>query len=166
MGKKIAGTMLGSVLKIIITIVIVFFVYRFAMSAYGFGYRVFTEPPVSEASKEVVTVAIAEGKSALEIGKILEKNGLIRDAKLFAIAEIFSSYNKEIKPGIYDLSPAMTMEEMMKVMSTTDQPEEETEVIDESEDTEPMEEEPMENTNETEDLGEGTENPEGNEGNE
>ena len=94
-------------------------VYRFALSAYDFGYRIFAEEPVSPEPGLTMSVAIVEGKSAKEIGEILEEKGLIRNAWLFYLQEFFSSYHKELKPGIYELNTAMTPEEMMAVMAAS-----------------------------------------------
>lgn len=55
---------------------------------------------------------------------MLEERGLIRDANLFVIQELLSENHGKIQSGIYDLSTAMTAEEMLNVMSA-DAPEEE-----------------------------------------
>ena len=94
-------------------------VYRFALQAYDFGYRIFAEEPVSPEPGLTMSVAIVEGKSPLEVGQILEEKGLIRNAYLFYLQEMFSSYHKELQPGVYELNTAMTPEEMMAVMATS-----------------------------------------------
>ena len=55
--------------------------------------------------------------SAMEVGKMLEERGLIRDANLFVLQELLSENHGKMQPGIYDLSTAMTAEEMMDVMA-------------------------------------------------
>ena len=72
---------------------------------------------MSAGSGRVITVTIESGDTAKEIGNILEKNGLIRDAKLFQIQEMLSEYKDKMLPGTYELSTAMTTEEMMEIMS-------------------------------------------------
>ena len=99
------------------SIVIIMLVYRFALDAYDFGYRIFAETPVSPEPGLTMSVAIVEGKSVMEIGEILEGKGLIRDAYLFYLTEFFSTYHKKLQPGVYELSTAMTPEEMMGVMA-------------------------------------------------
>jgi UPF0755 protein len=98
-------------------VVIMMLVYRFALDAYDFGYRIFAETPVSPEPGLTMSVAIVEGKSVMEIGEILEGKGLIRDAYLFYLQEMFSTYHKKLQPGVYELSTAMTPEEMMGVMA-------------------------------------------------
>ena len=58
-----------------------------------------------------------EPVSAKDVGQMLEERGLIRYANLFVIQELLSENHDKIQPGIYDLSTAMTAEEMLEVMS-------------------------------------------------
>ncbi len=102
---------------VVILAVIMMLVYRFALDAYDYGYRIFAEEPMSPEPGLTMSVAIVEGKSVSEIGKILEDKGLIRNATLFYLQEMFSSYHKKLQPGIYELSTAMTPEEIMALMS-------------------------------------------------
>ena len=106
-------------------------IYRFSFDSYDFGYRIFAEEPVSPAPGVTISVAIVEGKSTKEIGEILEEKGLIRSSALFFLQEKFSSYHGKLQPGIYELSTAMTPEEMMAIMAehygeTTEEDAEET----------------------------------------
>ena len=47
----------------------------------------------------------------------MEEKGMIRDARLFYVQELLSSYHNKIKPGIYELRSDMTAREMLAVMS-------------------------------------------------
>ncbi|MBR3525240.1 MAG: endolytic transglycosylase MltG [Lachnospiraceae bacterium] len=115
--RKVAWAIIKTVFGIVIAAVIMMLVYRFSLNAYDFGYRIFAEEPVSPEPGLTKSVAIVEGKSALEIGQVLKEKGLIRDARLFSFQELFSSYHKKLQPGIYELNTAMTPEEMMAVMA-------------------------------------------------
>ena len=66
-----------------------------------------------------MSVAIVEGKSVMEIGQILEEKGLIRSAYLFYLQEMVSSYHGKLQPGVYELSTAMTPEEMIEIMAAS-----------------------------------------------
>lgn len=92
--------------------------YQGGKIAYGFGYRVFTESPIDlpEEGKDKV-VQVAPGMGGRELGGLLQKKGLIRDANLFFIQLKLSAYSKTIKEGTYTLSTSMTAQEMMQVMS-------------------------------------------------
>ena len=116
--RRVAWAIIKTIFAVVIAAVIMMLVYRFALEAYDFGYRIFAEDPVSPEPGLTMSVAIVEGKSAMDIGKILEEKGLVRNAWLFYLQEFFSSYHKDLQPGIYELNTAMTPEEMMAVMSS------------------------------------------------
>lgn len=115
--RKVAWAIVKTIFGVVIAAVIMMLVYRFALEAHDFGYRIFAEEPVSPEPGLTISVAIVEGKSAMDIGKILEEKKLIRNAYLFYLQEFFSSYHKQLQPGIYELNTAMTPEQMMAVMA-------------------------------------------------
>ncbi len=115
--RQMVTAVIGTVLKVVFAIVVIVLVYKAAVVAYDYGYRVFQEPPVSESPGMDVVVEITVGKSPLQIGQILETKGLIKDAKLFYIQNLLSRYKDKLQPGVYTLNTSMTMEEMMGVMA-------------------------------------------------
>lgn len=115
--RQMVMAVLGTVLKVLIAVLVIMFIYKGAVIAYDYGYRVFKEEPVAESPGVDVTVEITVGKSALQIGEILETKGLIRDAKLFYVQNLLSNYKDKLQAGVYTLNTSMTMEEMMAVMS-------------------------------------------------
>lgn len=123
--KEIVASVFGMALKIIVAVLIVMFVYKYAFVAYDYGYRLFGEQPITSGEGRNVTVTIPEGADAKKVGEILETKGLIRDAQLFAIQEKLSDYRNSILPGEYELNTSMTAEQMLAVMAT--KPEAETE---------------------------------------
>lgn len=106
------------VIKVVVVAAVVVFIFRGATQAYDFGYRVFADEPVSVSGGRTITVGISEAMKISDIAQMLEEKGLIEDAKLFVVQELLSAYHDEILPGIYDLSTAMTAQEMLAVMST------------------------------------------------
>ena len=115
--KEVVISVFSTVFKIVLAIIIVMLVYKWSLQAYDYGQRVFNEPPMSAGSGRTVTIVINEGDSAKEIGKKLEKNGLIRDAILFRIQEMLSAYKDKLQPGTYELNTSMKTEEMMEIMA-------------------------------------------------
>ncbi len=113
---QILATILSAIVKIAIAIWIVNFIYTKTLAAYDFGYRVFTEAPISPAPGRDVTVSYTEGKSFKDLAKNLEEKGLVRDYKLAMVQMYVSAYKNTIKPGAYTLNTSMTTEEMMKDM--------------------------------------------------
>ena len=114
--RELVGSVIETVIKVVVTIVVVMAVYRFSVTAYDYGVRVFAEEPMSASPGESVTVVIPDGKSTKEVGDILEKNGLIRDANLFVIQEMLSGLEHGLAPGTYELNTAMTIGDMIKQM--------------------------------------------------
>lgn len=115
--KQIIVAVLGMILKVAVAVFVIVIVYKGAVMAYDYGYRVFQEPPVAEKPGTDVVVEITVGKSALQIGEILAAKGLIRDARLFYVQNLLSHYKDKLRAGTYTLNTSMTIEEMMEVMS-------------------------------------------------
>ena len=115
--KEVVISVFSTVFKIVLAIIIVMLVYKWSLLAYDYGQRVFNEPPMSAGSGRNVTITVEEGDTAKEIGEKLEKNGLIRDAMLFRIQEMLSTYKDKLKPGTYELNTSMTTDAMMEIMS-------------------------------------------------
>ena len=113
---QILATILSAIVKIAIAIWIVNFIYTKTLAAYDFGYRVFTEAPISPAPGRDITISYTEGKSYKALAKNLEEKGLVRDYKLAMVQMYVSVYKDKIKPGSYTLNTSMTTEDMMKAM--------------------------------------------------
>lgn len=123
--KEIVGSVFGMAFKIIAAVLIVMFVYKYAFLAYDYGYRLFGEKPITSGEGRTVTVTIPEGADAQKVGEILETKGLIRDSQLFVLQELLSDYHGEVLPGEFELNTSMTAEEMLAVLSTEPEQEEE-----------------------------------------
>lgn len=96
---------------------VVILIFWMGKSAYSFGYDIFNQQAMSPGDGEEVTVVIKEGASVYNIGKTLEKKGLIEDAKIFYVQERLSVYKGKLKPGTYILSTAFTPDQIMAVLS-------------------------------------------------
>ncbi len=114
-------TVLGVILRGAALIVVIYLVCHWAAACYDYGYRIFTEPPVSVGEGRNITVSVTEDMSPLDVGALLEEKGLVRDDRLFALQYIFSEYYKDVKPGVFELNTAMTAEEMMAAMAAKDE---------------------------------------------
>lgn len=127
--KGIIGSTVEMIIKVVVLVFAASYIMRASTAAYDYGYRIFTEKPVSLGEGRTISVSVKEPVSAREVGEMLEERGLIRDANLFVIQELLSENHGKLQPGIYDLSTAMTAEEMMDVMAAkpSEEGEEETE---------------------------------------
>lgn len=116
-GRQIAGAVVGTVIKVVVTAVFLMFVYRYAVEAYDYGYRIFGEEPMDAEPGRDVTVTIGEHDSTQDVAEMLMQRGLIRDAKLFVVQEKLSGLEEGIQPGTYDLNTAMKVEEMLEIFA-------------------------------------------------
>lgn len=115
-GKVILAVM-GTVIRIGLILIAVYFIYVGAMKAYDYGYRVFAEPAMSAGEGKDVTVAVTANMKPKDIGTLFKAKGLIRDENLFVLQYYASEFRKDFKPGTYTLNTSMTVEEMMEKMT-------------------------------------------------
>lgn len=116
-GKQMARSLAATVIKLAVAVLVVLLVYKLAVSAYTFGFRIFAEKPMTEGDGITVTVVYSETDSIRDLGQKLYDQGLIRDTKLFYYQEMFSDYHGIEQPGVYQLNTSMTVEEMLGVMA-------------------------------------------------
>ena len=109
--KKLFVGTFGVALNVIIYILVILLAVRVITWSYDFAYEVFGDRPVAASSEEIVPVQISE------IAAILEKKGLIKYKYAFIIHVGLSQYKGMLKPGNYELSPSMTMDQMLAVMA-------------------------------------------------
>lgn len=114
---KLVKRILGISCSILVSILVIYGLYQAGVRSYSFGYRIFTEPPVTAGEGRDKLVQVRPSMGAPEIGELLQDKGLVRDKWLFVFQLKFSEYNKKIQPGIYSLNTSMTAQEMMRVMS-------------------------------------------------
>ena len=116
--SSLISAVVGVIFRVACTVLVVLVVYRGAMVCYDYGYRIFTEPAVSAGEGRAITVTIPKDMSAKEMGELFANKGLIKDSNLFILQYYLSEFRKDIQPGTFELSTAMTAEEMMEVMAT------------------------------------------------
>ena len=116
---NIIAAVFGVIFRVVVVILVVYAVYRGAVICYDYGYRIFTEPAMTVGEGRTITVAVTEDMSALDIGKLFESKGLIRDSRLFVLQYYLSEFRKEVGPGSFELSTSMTVEEMMEAMTVS-----------------------------------------------
>lgn len=123
---RLVTAVFSAILKVVVAVAAAFLIYRGAVVCYDYGYRIFTEPAMSVGEGRTVSVTITKDMSPWEIGDLMLDKGLTRDSKLFALQYLFSEYREDVKPGTYEVSTAMTAEEIMAVMAPAEPSSEET----------------------------------------
>lgn len=125
---SIVGAVCGAVFRVAAIIAVVYVIYQGAEICYDYGYRIFTEPAMTtQEGGRTVTVTVTKDMSPKEIGELFESRGLIRDSKLFVLQYYLSEYTKDVRPGVFELNTAMTVEDMMAEMAAGAEEEEEEE---------------------------------------
>lgn len=118
--KQLLGAISAMIIKIAVAAAVIAVVFRLAVYAYDFGYKVFADKPLSEGEGRTVSVVVSEGQSSRELAKLLEQKGLIEDANVFYVQEKLSDYKDKLKPGVYELSTAMNSQQMLEVLCDTE----------------------------------------------
>ncbi len=114
--KQLTISFLGTVIRAVALILVVLFIYKAGVKAYDFGFRIFTEEPMTAEPGRDIEVTITQGDSDGDVGRMLEEKGLVRDAQLFFIQKLLSQYTGDIQPGVYTLNTSMTAEEMFSIL--------------------------------------------------
>lgn len=115
--KNLALGFMGFIVRAALLAVIIMVIIKTGQKAYDFGFRIFTEEPMSPEPGRDVAVTIVQGDSTMDVAEMFEEKGLIRDAKLFYVQKVCSEYNDDIKPGFYTLNTSMTAEDMFAVIA-------------------------------------------------
>ena len=79
-----------------------------ARSAYSFGHGIFYAPATEKSIK------LDGDESVEEVGKILKKAGLIRDARTFTIQA--KCYGYEVNAGTYELNTSKDSKELINIL--------------------------------------------------
>ncbi|XOQ36719.1 MAG: Endolytic murein transglycosylase [Lactococcus sp.] len=106
--KKLAG-------KIIAIVVLVLFIVGGATGFLGYRYVMSEIQPYSATDKSTKAIEIPAGVASKEIGQILEKNHIIKNATAFQYYTKLKSLTG-FKSGYYNLSPSMTLTEIAKAL--------------------------------------------------
>ena len=115
--KKIGLGVLDAIVKIVFVIIVAMLISKYAKLAYNYGYHIFNQTAVSSGTGRTVTFTVGSGDSVDTIAENLAGVGLITDKNLFKLQERFSENHGKEKAGTYELSTAMTPEEMLAIMS-------------------------------------------------
>ncbi|MDO4188383.1 MAG: endolytic transglycosylase MltG [Lachnospiraceae bacterium] len=114
--KDLTIAFTGTVVRVALLILAVICIGNYAGKAYEFGYRLFTEEPMSAPPGRDITVVVNSSDSQSDIIQMLEDKGLIRDHRLFTVQKKLSIYKDKIEPGSYDLNTSMNSDEILEIL--------------------------------------------------
>lgn len=101
------------------TVVFISFAIFFVISLLWFAYFIFMLGPLvpnADPLTQTERIHIASGDSFDEISQRLVDEGILRSAKFFKLYGFFSGRAHKLKPGLYDLNPGLSAEEIMDVL--------------------------------------------------
>ncbi len=120
---KVVMRVLSISITVLFCVLVVCGLYQVGLKCYDFGYRVYTEPAVSEGKGTEQIVQITDDMGTKELADLLEEKGLVRDSRLFYVqAKLFGF---DLEPGVYKVSSAMTARELMMAMTPVEEEAEE-----------------------------------------
>ena len=113
--RKAAGMIISISLQMIVCVIAVILIYDAGNKGFAFGESIFTPEAVSsKANGKDLLVIVEEGASDLDVARLLESKGLIKDYKVFLVQA--KLYKAEMHPGTYTLNTSMTSEEMLELL--------------------------------------------------
>ena len=125
--KQLLGAIGAMLAKIVLSAAVIIIIFKLAIGAYDFGFNLFADIPIDEGDGRTVNVVISESQDVMDVGKMLEEKGLIRDAKMFYIQEKLSDYKDQMVAGSYELNTAMSIEDMLALICNSEETTEEAE---------------------------------------
>ena len=120
--NKVTGTVIFISVKVIVYIIVALVFYYGITGAYQLGLNLFSKRTMTSAPGIEMRISVDEKDSVMDIGRTLEKMGLIHDAYAFVVQKYF--YEVDIGPGVYTLNTAMTVKEALEAMDVDNQEEE------------------------------------------
>lgn len=104
--------------RLFLKIILVCFTIVTILAVYG-AYRIYslTLPVDKSGHVKAVIVKIPNGSTTARVAHILRKKGLIQSEFVFRQYGKFSGYAPKLKAGEYNISPALSLKEIMELIS-------------------------------------------------
>ena len=103
--------------RIVLAVVLIVLIGGGIAAYSGYKYVKSALQPVDKNSEEVLTVNVEIGSNLDSIAALLEKNGIIKDARIF---KYYAKFNNEsdFQAGEYGLTKSMTLDELIESLKT------------------------------------------------
>lgn len=96
---------------------IIFLLIHLGKYAYHFGYQIYSDKGYEASPGTDMAIVIYEDQSVDEIARMLERFGLIEDARVFKVQERLSRYHGEIVPGNYVLNTSYSGNRIIEILT-------------------------------------------------
>lgn len=109
--NKISMTVISISGKLVFYALVIALLVTGAKRGYEFGHSIFFSPGMEAEPGTAKEITLTGNESVTEVGRLLEKSGLIRDDLAFTIQAYCYAY--EIKAGTFELNTSMTSKEII-----------------------------------------------------
>jgi UPF0755 protein len=106
---------MGTAFNWVCLAVTVFLVYTFMIKGYEYGETFATEAMAEKTDEEIVII-VTEGDTPSSVSKKLEEQGVVQNALLFQVENMFKGTDTNYKPGEYTLMPTMSSYEINAIL--------------------------------------------------
>ena len=106
----------GFMLSLFINLFMFFCLVKAFTWSFNLGYGIFGKVAYHPGSEEYVTVSIPADTTTLEVGKALEKAGIIESRWVFFARVRVKGLQKNMLTGKFTLSPSMTYEQILDII--------------------------------------------------
>lgn len=106
--EKFSGIILGVSLRLLMNMMLVFFLVEGFVNSYHFSYKLFSDIPYMAGSSSEIGVTIAPGSSAYDVAELLDGLGIVDGKYLFLARAYLGKYQTKIIAGTYSLGPGMS----------------------------------------------------------
>ncbi len=120
--NRVTGAIIKVSLHLIIYALVILIFYEGITAGYRFGHEIFSATAVASPPGWDRIITIGEDQSDYDIGRLLEKEGLIHNRYVFVIQS--ELYDYKLYPGVYRLNTSMTSREILDALSAEPKEEE------------------------------------------
>jgi UPF0755 protein len=104
-------------LRVGLFVMIVLGVVYLGQTTYRYTRAVFSDEAYEEEPGTRMKVTVPEGAGAKALAKVLEEQGIIKDAKVFQLQMKLNNAEDSMKAGTYELSTSMKPSEILEILS-------------------------------------------------
>ncbi|MBR0146343.1 MAG: endolytic transglycosylase MltG [Eubacterium sp.] len=106
---------------LLVDVLIVYLIVKGFSTAYSLSYEVFSDSSVNRGDLSTVVITIPPDSSTTSVSELLYENKLIKNKYVMMAKIKLGDYGGLIQAGKYVLSPSMTYDEIIRVITHTEE---------------------------------------------
>ena len=112
--KSVSTTIFWISIRTVVNLFAIFLLVEGFVEGYYFSYKVFGDYPYQAAATNVQSVTIEENANVQQVALVLDEMGIVDGKYVFMARAYLGGYYDDLKPGVYQLGPGMTPDEICK----------------------------------------------------